>query len=343
MQIRLDDTGIYKAHYSVIQSGRKTHKVTSLRTSIRSEAEVRAHELSSGIKPEVKAMTVAQALSAYIDQHLAPRRQDQNVSGFAQHAIATHFKGIKVAEVTNDMAEDFAAARIAGRIGKLSPVAPQTVRKELVTLQAALNFVVKKGLVRGCGSFQLPKPPDSEPRDLWMTEQQEAVMLAALPDQSIDMQVFVRLALSYGARRQAIIDLTWEQIDFDRGVIDFNRPGARKTRKRRAKVPMTKAVREVLDLKSKDITGRNVIDRNTPLHFKKFADGLGLGWVTPHVLKHTAVTLMLRAGVPVSNVSALTATDIRTIQKTYRHHCSEELCAAAERRTAMQAAHERGV
>lgn len=332
MQIKLSEKGIYQAHHAVIENGVRKHRITSLRTSIRDEAETRAKDLMQGIMPETKPMCVPDALQAYIDQHLTKKGQDGNVFACTRRAIASHFRGAPVAEVSDSMIEAFTNARMAGKWSDGKRIAPQTVRKELNILQAALNFVVSKKLVRGAGPFQLPKPPDSQPKDLWMTEQQERKMMAALPSQSIDMQIFVRLALSYGARKQAITDLTWEQIDFDRGEIDFNRPGAAKTRKRRSKVPMTGPVREVLLRKSENKTGSRVIGRNTPLHFKKFAESLGMPWVTPHVLKHTAVTLMLRAGVSMESVSALTATDIRTLMKTYRHHCAKELCAAAERK-----------
>lgn len=332
MQIKLSEKGIYQAHHAVIENGVRKHRVTSLRTSMRDEAEIRAKDLTLGIMPEAKAMRVPDAVQTYLDQHLAKKGQDGNVFASTRRAFIGHFGGVPVDEVSSRMVEDFTAARISGKWSDGKRIAPQTVRKELNILQAALNFVVNKGLVRGCKTFQLPKPADSEPKDMWMTEKQERKMMDALPSQSIDMQIFVRLALSYGARKQAITDLGWDQIDFDRGEIDFNRPGAAKTRKRRAKVPMTGPVRDVLMRKAENKTGSRVIDGNTPLHFRKFADSLGMPWVTPHVLKHTAVTLMLRAGVAIESVAALTATDVRTLMKTYRHHCAKELCAAAERK-----------
>ena len=332
MQITLNERGVYQARHIVVENGRRKHKVTSLRTSLRDEAEARAKDLIRGVKPEAKAMTVPDAIQAYIDQHLAKKGQDRNVFGATRRAIADHFKRVSVPDVTDRMIETFTEARIAGKWSDGKRIAPQTVRKELNILQAALNFVISKRLVRGVDPFHLPKPPESQPKDLWMTEKQERKMMDALPDQSLDMQIFVRLALSYGARKQAIVDLTWDQVDFDRGEIDFNRPGAIKTRKRRSRVPMTAQVRDVLMRKSEVRTEAKVIDRNTPLRFRTFAESVGLPWVTPHVLKHTAITLMLRAGVSMDSVSALTATDIRTIQKTYRHHCANELCAAAERK-----------
>ena len=45
MQITLNERGIYQARYTVIENGRRKHKVTSLRTRLRDKAQVRAKVL----------------------------------------------------------------------------------------------------------------------------------------------------------------------------------------------------------------------------------------------------------------------------------------------------------
>jgi len=322
MRIKLNPAGVYEARWTVHVDGKPRSMRKSLRTQVMAEAEAALAALLNGEEPEREKATVAQAVDIYIEQHLRPRRQDGNVSGAAVAAIKKAMGALPIEAVTDDVAAGFIRER--GR-----DVQPQTVRKEMNFLQAALNFAVKRGLAK-VGPFSLSKPPDGPPRDLWMTEAQESKMLAALPKESLDLQVFVRLALAYGVRCQALLDLTWGQVDFDRGQINFNRQGARLTRKRRPIVPMTDSIRDLLRRKRAE-GGTAVINRNAPAHFKRFATGLGLGWVTPHILKHTAVTLLLRSGQPVATVAALTATDPRTLTKTYHHHGRDQLLAAAGR------------
>jgi integrase len=43
----------------------------------------------------------------------------------------------------------------------------------------------------------------------------------------------VTLALATGARMGAILDLTWDRVDFEHGTIDFMPAGRDKTNKRR--------------------------------------------------------------------------------------------------------------
>lgn len=43
--------------------------------------------------------------------------------------------------------------------------------------------------------------------------------------------------------------------------------------------------------------------------------------VTPHTLKHTCITWMLHAGVPIWEVSGFTSTSSKLIERRYGHHC----------------------
>ena len=60
------------------------------------------------------------------------------------------------------------------------------------------------------------------------------------------MRLFVTLALTTGARMGAILDLTWDRVDFEHNTIDFMPSGRNKTNKRRTVVAMSKKAREAL-------------------------------------------------------------------------------------------------
>jgi len=321
-QLKLNESGVYEARWTVHVGGKPRSMRKSLRTPLRDEAERALAALLRGEDPDRQKLTLGEALDAYFEQHLVPRRQEGNVSKAARESARSYFGKTLAETITPDMIEAYTAVRSRA-------VQPQTVKKELDFIQAALNFCVRKGLIKAA-PFRLPKPTPAQPRDKWMTEDQEAAMLAALPAQSLDVQAFVRLALAYGVRCQALLDLSWDQVDFERGQIDFNKPGARITRKRRAKVPITKGLMPLL-LARKAEGGLKVTKSTTEAHYKRFAASIGLAWVTPHILKHTAVTLALRAGVPIEDVSRLMATDISTLHKTYSHHGRDRLLAAAGR------------
>ena len=55
----------------------------------------------------------------------------------------------------------------------------------------------------------------------------------------------------------------------------------------------------------------------------------GLDSVTPHTLKHTAISWALKAGVSVWDVSGLTNTSVATLTRVYGHHSADRLRDAA--------------
>lgn len=235
--------------------------------------------------------------------------------------------------ITDSDVEAYGLRRQRGSYGPKA-VSPATVRREITALQAVLNWGSRKHMIQGRPTFRFPKPADGAPRDLWLTEEQEQDVIAALPDAPISVRIFTRLGLTYGARKSAIMDLTFgPQVNFMTGIIDFQVPGAPVTRKRRPTAPMSKTVRADLEEQfERKGRGQKVCDRATPDQFGRFMEGIGYGWVTPHVLKHTAITLMLRNGERPEDVAKLTATDLRTILRVYRHHTSGEFLAMMDRR-----------
>ena len=224
--------------------------------------------------------------------------------------------------------QDYAQRRQEGALGR--PVKPSTVRRELTALQAVLNWGARHGHCEGRVCFE--KPPDGPARDKWLTEDQQGELLAKLESAVEDVQIFLRLALTYGVRRGAIMDLRFSssQICFETNTIDFNVPGARLTRKRRPVVPMTARIRE--DLFRTQACKAAPCNPGTPYEVQKFLKSAGFDWVTPHVCKHSAISQMLRAGASPLDVARFTATDLRTIERVYRHHTAGEFLKLAEAR-----------
>ena len=91
---------------------------------------------------------------------------------------------------------------------------------------------------------------------------------------------------------------------------------------------MTPEIRERLEVQFQERGhGAHVLDRYTYRHFAEFMQSIQYGWVTPHVLKHTAITLMLRAGWSPADVAGATETSLRTVLEVYRHFCAGEKLA----------------
>jgi integrase len=66
------------------------------------------------------------------------------------------------------------------------------------------------------------------------------------PGQGPHARLYVELGLATMARPTAILELTWDRVDFERGTVDLNPSGRRQTRKRRPVVPLNDDALEAL-------------------------------------------------------------------------------------------------
>jgi integrase len=331
--LKVNKAGVYEIRWSE-QNGKRwrSHRKSTGHTDYSEAVSSLFEFLNAGDEGhDADSRTVRQVYDHYLRYHSLPRGNDRT-DQFVLRAPLGAFGDWPAKSLTDRDIEFYTRQRMSGKYGTRE-VKPATVRRELVALQAVLNYGCKKGLVHK-DRFAFPKPADGAPRQLWIDEGMQEQIVAAMADAPLDVRLFFRLALTYGVRKGAILDLTFgPQIDFISGTIDFHVPGARVTRKRRPVVPMTANVRGDLELAFREKgRGRKVVERTAPDHYERIMKGLGYDWVTPHVLKHSAITLLLRAGVQPGDVSRLTATDLRTIYKVYRHHTVDELAKIAEAR-----------
>ena len=64
--------------------------------------------------------------------------------------------------------------------------------------------------------------------------------------------------------------------------------------------------------------------------FRQVCELAGLSGVTPHVLRHTAITWLMKARVSVWSVSGFVGASPETIHKVYGHHSPDYLSEARE-------------
>ena len=269
--------------------------------------------------------TVQEITQIYLEKHSQPRKNRVGDESILKSPLAA-FGTMQAHEITHDHIDNYVERRTAG-VGYIRSVSSSTVRRELVALQAVLNYGSRRGLVEREKIFHFQKPPEGLPRDLWLTEDQETEVLQHMNNASVSVRLFTKLALTYGCRKGAIMDLKFGgQVDFITGVIDFQDSKLAPNRKRRTSVPITPDIRGDLETQFEVRRGKGrVLDYDTPYRYKKFMKSIKYEWCTPHVLKHSAITLMLRAGVKLEDVAKLTATDERTLLRVYRHHSHDEL------------------
>ncbi|MFT4149206.1 MAG: site-specific integrase [Paracoccaceae bacterium] len=180
-----------------------------------------------------------------------------------------------------------------------------TVRRDLSVLLAARRLAHRKHLIPAPTHVIIPQKGMTRQRVLSPEEVRQLIDATTDPR----TRLFILIGLSTGARLTAIAELTWDRIDLDAGLINFRAPHPRaQRRKGRAITPISETLAGELRRRRPESGSGMVFDVaacSLRLGFYRARDQAGLGRdVTPHVMRHTAATTMVRS-VPLIMASKM--------------------------------------
>lgn len=202
-----------------------------------------------------------------------------------------------------------------------------TIRTELEALRACLRWHY------GDNAPEITAPPPSKPRDRYLTKDERDRLLEKI--ETPHVKLFVTLALTTGARMGAILDLTWDRVNFTHGTIDFNPAGRDKSNKRRTVVPMNQRARSELEEAQRGALTDHVIEYGgKPVASVKKAVAAAARRAkvpcSPHVFRHTAAVWMAEADVPMDKIAQfLGHTSTRVTYATYARFSPRYMADAA--------------
>jgi integrase len=330
-----NEAGVYEVHWT--EGGRS--KRVSTRTADAAEAADFFATWKRGLereKAQASASTVRGLLDAYFAEHVHKKVVGQGTAEIAKKHLLAHFADMDPAEIHPSDVRRYARRRELAEIGR--PAKGPTIRRELGVLVAALNHAVAEKRLKRTDLPSIPLPEPSQPREVWLTEAEVARLAAKAaevrPDGRLSrIERFVALAYYTAARKRALEELDWSQVDWDTGMIHLEKPGRRRTKKRRPSVPMHPKLRELMERAFVERESKWVLDNsgNVRKAFASLVKAAGLpAEVTPHVMRHTAATHMLRRKVPLWQVAGILGDTEATVQKTYGKHVPEALKEAVE-------------
>lgn len=200
-----------------------------------------------------------------------------------------------------------------------------TILRELVTLRAALKWGQQEKWITEVPYIEVPSQPP--PRDRWLTRHEADRLIDAAIAPHV--KLFLSICLWTAARPGAVLDMTWDRIDFPANRIDLGSlPGG----KGRAVVPISAKLLPLLQEAHTIATCPYVIEhggnrvRSVKTGTRAAARRAGLRGVSPHVLRHTAATWMAIGGVPLDQISRLLGhSDPRLTFRVYAKHSPDYL------------------
>lgn len=213
-------------------------------------------------------------------------------------AMGPHFGHLRPDQVSTDVCRAYIETR--RRAGKHDG----TIWTELGHLRSVFNWAAGHGLIPR--SPKVERPPKPAPKDRYLTLAEIDRLLAA--DGAHHIKLAIHLMLSTAGRVGAVLELTWDRVDFEGGKINL-RVDAVGPRKGRAVVPMNAGLRAALSHARQLALTDYVVEwngepvRSIKTGFNAVVKAAGLDGVSPHVLRHTAAVHLVANGVAMQKVA----------------------------------------
>lgn len=307
---------LYRGKWYAVWIDRGATKRASLRTSDRAVAE---RNLAAFVAAnEAPRTTTAEIMTAYLADRKGRASHSRAVDAWKR--LGPHFGNMRPADIGRQVCREYVAIR--GRRAK-----PGTIIKELSVLRAALRWQDKNTPA----IIEMPRHPP--PRNRYLTREEYRKLRNAAPAPHVG--VFIVTAYSTAGRAGAVLELTWDRVDFRRGLVQLATEDEHGN-KGRALVPMTDSLRAALEAAHKaaltefvvEYAGRKV--RSIRKGFQTACERAGLKGVTPHVLRHTAAVHLAEAGTPMSEISQfLGHSNSRVTERVYARYSPDYLRRAA--------------
>jgi integrase len=261
---------------------------------------------------------------AYTAEHLPHTRAAKNAA-YNVGNLAKWWGDKRLGDVTARNCRSYAADR-----------SPAAARRDLETLRAAIGHWHREyGPLAVLPAVVMPEK--AEPRERWLTRSEAARLLWAARRVE-HLKRFILIGIYTGSRSGAILNLKWEWVDVERGVMRRRAQGDTETNKRRPPVRLGSRILSFLRRwRNMDIrvgtdcvchyNGRPVLKLRRSWDRAARISGVAC---SPHTLRHTRATWLMQHGIDVWEAAGHLGMSPETLQRVYGKHSPDFQKRAAE-------------
>lgn len=287
--------GGFCVYWSDPQGSRVRHQLKA-RTRVAAEAEAIDVYRAAHFLQSQAGNTVAQIWEQYcVDLGDKPTAKTMRYTG---KAVLAHFGVYRPDQITTELCRSYARSRMAAGISQ------GTVHTELGHLRSTMTWGERNRLIEQAPYIERPAKP--MPKERFLTKPEIARLIAAAEAPHIALAI--HLLFGTAARVGAVLDLTWDRVDLDRGTINLRLDDA-KTRKGRAIVPINQSLRKELEHAQDAALSDHVIEwgskrvKSIRKGFDNTVKRAHLKDVSLHTIRHSAAVAMVADGIPIMQVA----------------------------------------
>ncbi len=334
--------------YANFQLGGKQHR-PSLKTTSKKQARSKAIRLEAEIlegryAKQVKAPSIEQVTSAYLS-HLRTegkaRKTLQKIELVQRRVLdlANRRKAKSILDIDLSFIDAYRAEAVAR---KIKPAQPKTVLNETVIIRQFVNFALSRNLISTDPLRNLKlKKVKCKPQPFWTRAEVEQILAVAEPPHKLAMVILAETGMRVGELKW----LTWDDVDFDHGVLHIRpKDGWKPKTGDQRVVPMHPVVRKLLSglprrcpwvLTSASSSrypkgDHQISERRLLQYLKRILKRLGLpGHV--HTFRHSFISDALTKGIPEAVLRSWVGHVDPEVMQLYTHIADSASQAAMQR------------
>jgi integrase len=301
----------------------------------------RQHE--QGVDLTAERQTVAQFLQTWLDTVIKPHKRSNTYISYERMSrvhLIPHLGHILLHKLTAQHVQ-----RMVSTLQERGDLSARTIEYSVNVLQRGLEQAVRWGLVaRNVARLVSTPKVERRPRRVFDFDEAQHFLAVVEADQHAQSRAALyRLAITLGIRQGELLDLCWADIDFEAGTLTIQEG---KTAAARRRLPLSDTLTFALQQRRRAQREEQLIaavwhednlvfttERGTRIspnslrsQFKRLLRKAELPFIPFHSLRHTAISLMARARVPLGEVQQIVGHKrVATTLEIYTHYAPNDL------------------